>query len=123
MSAAGWHGDAHCTSDETARAEAAEKRVAALEAEVALLRVALPTLTPLAARFAALPEPLQEFAVGTEREIVLCLRVERWFRYRWNPNRSVVVCGRQEVTLGTAQTGLEAAELIAKHMVEREVAE
>jgi hypothetical protein len=91
--------------------------------EVLNLLNAYDRLTPLAARFAALPETLQEWVVGTEREIVLGLRVERCVRYRWNPNRSVVVCGRQEVTLGTAQTGLEAAELIAKHMAEREVAE
>jgi hypothetical protein len=74
----------------------------------------------LAARFAALPEPLQAYAVSTRRGIVLgCWGTERC--YCWQVRGDVTVSGT--TILGRADTGLDAAELIAAHMREREVAE
>jgi hypothetical protein len=73
---------------------------------------------PLAARFAALPEALQEYAVGTEGGIVLG-NENSGTAYYWTKNWLViVVIGGKDVSLGIAETGLDAAELIARHMKE-----
>jgi hypothetical protein len=70
----------------------------------------------LSARFSCLPEALQEYAVGTEGGIVLG-NENPGSAYYWTPHWLViVVVGGEDVSLGRAETRLDAAEIIAAHM-------
>jgi hypothetical protein len=87
------------------------------------LPIPAPTLSPLAARFAALPEKVQEWEVKGERFADFDPEDPKEC-YCWSRAGCVITDGGLTTLPGLASNFLEAAELIAAHMAaSREVAE